>query len=259
MYQTIGIIGGLSPESTANYYLSIVRQHFKHFGNHRYPPIKIASVCYQDYTDWRLNHQWDIIGQNLSQECTNLANAGADFVLISCNAMHKALPFVRSPIPILSIVDVAAATAKSWAIDTLVLTGTQFTMTDGFLGQQLGLQGMTVLTPDIPEQTVIERIIRTELTLGKALPESATVFAQAVQNTMTQNEYQSSSKSCGVLLACTELSMLMPYFPSDLKCLDTASLHAMSAWQIATGQLLPHWQLQQDSNNEPRPGEVVIS
>jgi aspartate racemase len=243
MYQTIGIIGGLSPESTANYYLSIVRQHFKHFGNHRYPPIKIASVCYQDYIDWRLNHQWDVIGKNLTQECTNLANAGADFVLIGCNTMHKALPLVQSPIPILSIVDVAAATAKSCTIDTLILTGTQFTMADGFLGQQLIPHGMTVLTPDVQGQTVIERIIRTELTLGKVVPESAAAFVQVVQDTMGQGEGQSPVKDYGVLLACTELGMLIPHLPSDLRCLDTASLHARSAWQIATGQLLPHWQI----------------
>lgn len=247
MYQTIGIIGGLSPVSTVNYYQFIVQQHFKFFGNHYYPPIKITSVCYQQYTDWRLSHQWDVIAKNLTNEFTALANAGADFVLVACNAMHKAIPLLQSPIPILSIVDVAASEAQRHGIDTLILTGTEFTMTDGFLDQQLRTRGIKVLTPEAKGRAVIERIIRTELTLNIVSPDSATQFAQVVQDTMNQDHSSVPAKRYGVLLACTELGLLIPYLPTDLEYLDTASLHAMSAWEISTGQSPPLWAISNSS------------
>jgi len=243
MHRTIGIVGGLSPESTANYYLSIVRKHYQHFGEHRYPRIKISSVCYQQYTDWRLNNQWDIIAKNLTAECHELANAGADFALIACNAMHKSLPLMQSPIPILSIFDVIAAAAQNLAIDTLVLTGTQFTMTDGFFTKNLEAHGIKVMTPDAQGQAIIERIIRTELTLGTVSQKSAAAFIQAIKDTISPKGSCEKGRNFGVLLACTELGMLIPYLPSDFQYLDTASLHAMSAWKISTGQLSPYWKI----------------
>lgn len=237
MSKTIGILGGLSPESTVSYYQSIIRQHFKFYGNHYYPRIVVISVCYQKYTDLRLNNQWDVIAQNLESEFIRLGEAGADFALVACNTMHKALPIVKSPIPILNIIDVATLESKSMDIKTLVLTGTRFTMTDGFLSKKLQGNNIKVLVPNIKEQDEIERIIRTELTLGKVSSESARIFAEIVQTAIKEDEKQLSDNSYGVLLACTELGMLIPYLPSELKFLDTANLHATWAWKIATGQM----------------------
>lgn len=240
MYKTIGILGGLSPESTVNYYQSIIRQHFQFYQNHYYPRIIIASVCYQKYTDLRLKNQWDIIAKNLESEFIALAEAGADFALLACNTMHKALPMVISPIPILSIIDVSVLESKSLGINKLVLTGTRFTMKNGFLKEKLQSHNLNVITPSIEGQDKIEKIIRTELTLGKVTPESAKIFAGVVQTAIKEdndNDQQVTNNSYGVLLACTELGMLIPYLPSEIKFLDTANLHATFAWKIATGQI----------------------
>lgn len=241
MYQTIGIVGGLSPESTANYYLSISHRHFEHFQDHYYPSIKIASVCRQQYVDWRLKNRWDLIAEDLSKEFCALANAGVSFVLVACNTVHKALPMIQSPVPVLSIVDVAAWEIQQRGIDKLILTGTQFTMSDGFFSQQLSNCGIEVITPNPRSQNIIDRIIKTELTLGKATPESATAFEQVIHETITRESYQTSTHRIGVLLACTELGMLLPYLPPEFNGLDTAELHALSAWKIATNQLPPPW------------------
>lgn len=236
-HKTIGIVGGLSPESTANYYQMIVRQHFEFFADRYYPPIIIKSVSYQQYTDWRLNNQWEVIAEHLTQEFIALANAGADFALVACNTMHKVLPQVQSPIPILSIVDAAAAEAQRLSLNTLILTGTGFTMSDGFLAQQLSPDIPKVLTPDSSGQRVIEKIIRTELTLGKVSQKSVDEFSQVINDTLQGENLHAEAQSCGVLLACTELGMLIPHLPSTLNYIDTAYLHAMSAWKISTGQL----------------------
>ncbi len=241
MPQTIGILGGLSPQSTANYYQSIVRQHFKFYGNQYYPRMVIASVCYQQYADWQRNKQWDVIAKNLEYEFAALAKAGADFALLACNTIHKALPLSRSPIPILNIIDVAAWEAKYLALNTLVLTGSQFTMSDGFLRQRLQTQGINVVVPDTEGKTEIQRIIVTELTTGIVSPESAQKFAQVVQTTIKQQKSQVQINEYGVLLACTELGMLLPYLPSEIRFLDSASLHAISAWKIATEQIAAPW------------------
>ncbi|MEO0836081.1 MAG: amino acid racemase [Cyanobacteria bacterium J06642_3] len=212
MPQTIGIVGGLSPESTVTYYQFIVRQHFKFYGDLYYPRIVIASVCYQQYADWHRNGQWDVMAKNLEFEFTALAKAGADFALIACNTVHKALPLVKSPIPILNIIDVAVTQAQDLAIKTLVLTGSKFTMTDEFLSQRLQTQGINVLVPNKAGKTEIDRIICTELIKGITTSSSATGFAQVVQATIEQ-EHPAQINNYGVLLACTELGMLLPYLP----------------------------------------------
>lgn len=239
MSKTIGILGGLSPESTVSYYQSIIRQHFQFYQNHYYPRIIIASVCYQKYTDLRINNKWNIITKNLEYEFTLLAKAGADFALLGCNTMHKVMPMIKSPIPILSIIDVAGWEAKSLGINKLVLTGTRFTMTDGFLKEKLQFHNIDVIIPSIKGQDEIERIIRSELTQGKVSPSSAKSFAEVVERAIKDdnNNQKITNNSYGVLLACTELGMLIPHLPSEIKFLDTANLHATWAWKIATGQM----------------------
>ena len=241
MPQTIGILGGLSPQSTANYYQSIVGQHFKFYGNQYYPRIIIASVCYQQYADWQRNNQWNVMAKNLEYEFAALANAGADFVLLACNTAHKALPLISSPIPILNIIDVAAWKAKHLLLNTLVLTGSQFTMSDSFLRQRLQSYDIDVVIPDTKGRTEIQRIIISELITGIVSPESAQKFTHIVQTTIKQQKSPVPIEDYGVLLACTELGMLLPYLPSEIRFLDTASLHATAAWKIATEQIAAPW------------------
>lgn len=87
----------MSPQSTANYYQSIVGRHSEFYGDRYYPRIVIVSVCYQQYADWRQNKQWDVMAKNLEYEFVSLAKAGTDFAILACNTAHKALPLISSP------------------------------------------------------------------------------------------------------------------------------------------------------------------
>ena len=181
------------------------------------------------------------MAKNLESEFVALAKAGADFGLLACNTAHKALPLISSPIPILNIIDVAAGKAKHLLLNTLVLTGSQFTMSDEFLRQRLQANDINIVVPDTEGQAEIQRIILTELTIGIVSSESAQKFAHIVQTTIKQQKSQISIDDYGVLLACTELGMLLPYLPPEIQFLDTASLHATSAWKIATEQIAAPW------------------
>src|SRR5438876_11630031 len=110
---TIGIVGGMSPESTVIYYQEIVHRHQLEFHNHTYPRIVITSVSFQQYIEWQHNKAWEEIARGLENEFEKLAAAGADFAILATNTMHKVLPSINSPIPILSILEVVGRYAKT--------------------------------------------------------------------------------------------------------------------------------------------------
>src|SRR5438552_9817793 len=144
---TIGIIGGMSPESTATYYQHIVRRHQNEFHDHSYPRIVIVSVSFQKYVTWQHEGDWDQITGELTGEFQRVAAAGADFAILATNTMHKVLPAIRSPIPVLSILDAVTKYAEKGRIKSIGLTGTKFTMSDGFYAEGLERHGLTVLKP----------------------------------------------------------------------------------------------------------------
>lgn len=112
-------------------------------------------------------------------------------------------------------------------------------MSDRFFSQRLQDYDINAIVPDTEGQTEIQRIIVTELIKGIVSPKSAQNFTRIVQTTIKQ--LQVKINDYGVLLACTELGMLLPYLPSEIRFLDTASLHVTSAWKIATEQIVAPW------------------
>src|SRR5512136_1547668 len=110
MHKRIGILGGMSPESTIEYYQYLTRTYTQRFGDYGYPEIVIFSVSFQPYVDWPNAERWDLVAQGLSQAALRLEAAGADFIIIATNTMHLVLDQVQSSvhIPILSLLDVVA-------------------------------------------------------------------------------------------------------------------------------------------------------
>jgi aspartate racemase len=222
---TIGIVGGMSPESTAIYYEHIVRRHQLEFHNHAYPPIIITSVSFQQYIEWQHQEAWQKIAKGLEQEFGRLAAAGADFAVLATNTMHKVLPSIKTSIPVLSILDIVADYCRRNAVATIALTGTRFTMSDGFYSQGLESQGLKVIIPSTTQQDQIHRIIYEELIAGVVKRESIEAFAKIGQDLT----------ACGaqaVLLGCTELVMLVEN-PTELNTIDSTRLHAEAAWRRA--------------------------
>lgn len=228
----IGIIGGLSPESTVTYYQTIVRRHQEAFHNHAYPRIVITSVCLQQYIDWQHAGKWDRISAELQQEFEAAAAAGADFAILSSNTMHKVLPAISSPIPVLSITDVVSQEAGRLGLTRLALTGTRYVMSDGFYARALEHHGLNVLLPTPEQQETIHRLIYDELISGKVSDQAIDRFGQIARDLMARGAET-------VLLACTELELLTRNGAFPTPTLDTARLHAEYAWEMAVERRLP--------------------
>jgi len=226
---TIGIVGGMSPESTAIYYQHIVRRHQLEFHNHSYPPIIITSVSFQHYIDWQHEEAWQKIAQGLEQEFGRLATAGADFAVLATNTMHKVLPSIESSIPVLSILDVVADHCRRNGLMTIALTGTRFTMSDGFYSRGLESRSLNVITPTESQQAEIHRIIYEELIAGRVLPASIDAFMQ-----IARDLYARGAQT--ILLGCTELVMLVEDNLASLNMIDSTRLHAEAAWRKAVGR-----------------------
>jgi aspartate racemase len=230
-HRTIGIVGGMSPESTVIYYQRIVRRHQSEFQEHNYPRIVIASVSFQKYIDCQHLEAWDEIARGLEKEFRAVAAAGADFAVLATNTMHKVLPSINSPIPVLNIMDVISSRAKEEGIRSVGLTGTKFTMSDGFYAQGLEKRGLRTFIPDPSQQELIHRIIYDELIFGKVEQLSAEKFADIAESLRVKG-------ADAILLGCTELVLLTEENQrfSQIRTIDSTRLHAEAAWEMSVGR-----------------------
>jgi aspartate racemase len=223
---TIGIVGGMSPESTMTYYRLIIRKHETEFHDHSYPRIIISSVSFQRYIDWQHKGDWASIAEALEKEFIAIAAAGADFAVLATNTMHKVLPAIKSSIPVLSIFEVIESFARLHGVKSVGLTGTRFTMADGFYAKELDDRGLRVLIPDEAAQELIHTIIYNELISGKILPSSIGQFEEVARSMLARG-------ADAVLLACTELELLTRGQGNQIRFIDTTKLHAEAAWKAA--------------------------
>jgi aspartate racemase len=226
---TIGIVGGMSPESTVTYYRHIVDRHESEFNDHGYPRIVIASVSFQKFIDWQHEQNWSRIGRELEVEFQKVAAAGADFIILATNTMHKVLPAIRSPVPVLSIIDAVSRFARMKGVRSIGLTGTKFTMSDGFYAEALERLGLKVLTPDTVLQETIHRIIYDELIFGKVNPKSVEEFVRIAQELSTRG-------ADSILLGCTELELLTRTNSAGIEFIDSTRVHADAAWETSIGR-----------------------
>jgi aspartate racemase len=226
--KTIGIVGGMSPESSVLYYQTIVRRHLTERGDHFYPRIVLASVSFGRYIALQHAGDWAEIASGLAGELRAVAAAGADFALFASNTMHKVLPGTHPPLPVLSIFDAVAREAKRLGVTRLGLTGTRFTMADGFYARGLEARGLQVVVPEPAEQDEIHRSIYEELIAGRVLPASRARFGEIALALASRG-------ADAVLLGCTELELLTADASLPMPLLPTAALHAGFAWEIAVG------------------------
>ena len=230
-YKTIGILGGVSPESTITYYRHIVRTYCERYGDHSYPEILIYSVSFQTIMDWQREKMWDKIEKLLTNGIIRLNKGGADFGLIASNTMHFVFDKVqkRSPIPLISIIDATAEKIKKEGIDTVGLLGTAFTMSQAFYKEKLLYSGINMLVPREKEQKYINRVIHKELINGKVVSRSREGFLKIVKSLVDR-------RAQGVILGCTEISLLVRDEDSPVKLFDTTKIHADKALSYAISE-----------------------
>ena len=214
MHGRIGIIGGLSPESTVSYYLHLTRGYVARHGDDGYPEILIYSVNLKTFHDLRAAGRWDAIAEELLRAARALAAAGADFALIATNTMHKVFAEVASA--------ATAGEAQRLGLARLGLLGTSYTMSDGFYHEAMARFGITVLSPPAELRGELHRIIVEELVRGQLEKRSKETYLAAVDCLQAMGAE-------AVILGCTEIPLLLSPDDAAIPLLDTARIHAEAA------------------------------
>lgn len=228
MAKTIGILGGMSPESTIEYYRHITRSYTEKFGDYGYPEIVIFSVSFQPYVDWPAAGAWNLVADGLADAARKLSAAGADFVVIATNTMHKVVDEIRAKvdIPILSLLDVVGDAIDAQGLKTVGLLGTRFTMESTFYQDALAKRGITVVVPDAADRETVNRVIYDELVAGEIRDESRAEYLAIIERLAAQGAQ-------GIILGCTEIPLLVKQADTPLPLFDTTIFHADAALAFA--------------------------
>ncbi|MBN1681884.1 MAG: aspartate/glutamate racemase family protein [Anaerolineae bacterium] len=228
MHKKIGILGGMSPESTIEYYQTITHQYTDRFGDYGYPEILIYSVSFQAYVDWPNQGRWDLVAQDLGRAAQQLEAAGADFILIATNTMHIVFDDVQAAVnvPMLNLLTTVADAIAAQGLTTVGLLGTRFTMEKSFYPDALARRGISVLVPETDDRAVVNRVIYDELVAGQVKDDSRTRFAAIIERLAARGAQ-------GVILGCTEIPLLVSQNDTTLPLFDTTRIHAEAALNLA--------------------------
>lgn len=220
--KTIGIIGGMSYESSIHYYERINNQVNEIAGGLTCAKLIIYNVNFEDIRKLMLNNDWDKIGEELGKIAKILENAGADYIVIATNTMHKLADYVQSQIniPLIHIADCVADKCKKNNVLNIGLLGTKYTMVEDFLKNRLKKNGLTVATPQNEENiNEIDRIIFDELCKDEIKDSSRQYYIDVINDMIKQNNIE------GVILGCTEIEMLIKKDDLDIPIFDTTQSH----------------------------------
>lgn len=226
--KTIGLIGGMSWESTIPYYRIINEEVKNRLGGLHSAKIILYSVEFDEIERCQSSGDWERSGDILGKAAQGLEAAGADFLLICTNTMHKVAPQVASMvhIPIVHIADATADELEKHGIQKVGLLGTKYTMTQDFYKQILIDRGIDVVVPEAADIDVVNNVIFHELCVGELREESRAAF-RGIINDLKRKGAQ------GVILGCTEIGMLIQQADSSLPVFDTTVIHAKRAAEMA--------------------------
>jgi aspartate racemase len=228
MHKTIGMLGGMSPESTVAYYEYITRTYTKRFGDYGYPEVLIYSVSFQPYVDWPEQDRWGLVAEGLSHAARALELAGADFILIATNTMHIVFDKVEASVnvPMLSLLDAVGDAVQGRGLERVGLLGTAFTMEKGFYREALAERKIQVLVPDAQDRERVNDVIYDELVVGEFRDSSRATFARIIDGLAERGAQ-------GVILGCTEIPLLVSEEDAGLPLFDTTVIHADAALRYA--------------------------
>jgi len=225
LMKTIGLLGGMSWESTETYYRLINEGVKKRLGGLHSAKICLYSVDFEEIE--RLQHagDWEGMARILIEAAQRIEAGGADFLLICTNTMHKVAPEIEAQIniPILHIADATAERVRSQGINTVGLLGTNFTMEQKFYtGRLREKYGIEVLIPSAPERQIIHSVIYQELCLGKILAASRSKYLRIINQLAAQGAE-------AIILGCTEIPLLIQQEHTSIPLFDTTEIHAAKA------------------------------
>lgn len=226
--KTIGLLGGMSWESTVSYYQIVNTVVKKRLGGLHSARCLLYSVDFQEIEACQSAGDWEKSAQLLGAAAQNLEKGGADFLVICTNTMHKVAPQIRAmiSIPLLHIAEVTADEILARNMCCVALLGTRYTMEEDFYHGVLRDRGITVLIPDAAERAMINEVIFQELCRGEIREASRRQFLAVMENLARQG-------ARGIILGCTEIGLLVRQEDSTLPLFDTAALHAAAAADLA--------------------------
>ena len=219
--KVIGLIGGMSWESTVTYYQIINEVIKEKLGGFHSAKILLYSVDFHEIEECQSRSEWDKSAEILGKAAQSLEKGGADFILICTNTMHKVANQIQSMIniPIIHIADTTADALIEKNKKTVALLGTKYTMTQDFISSKLEARGIKVLTPSPKDIEIINDVIYNELCLGKIEDNSRKEYLRIIQSLKEKGAE-------GVILGCTEIGLLINQDCCDIPVFDTTIIHA---------------------------------
>jgi aspartate racemase len=227
--KTIGLLGGMSWESTVGYYREINEGVKKALGGLHSAKIAMYSVDFEPIEKLQHEGDWEATATILAEAAQNIQSAGADFLLICTNTMHKVAPQIEKSIeiPLLHIADATAQALVQEGIKTVGLLGTAFTMEQDFYKGRLSEKyGLNVQIPDEEDRKFVHETIYRELCLGEMRANARTEFLRIIDALANQGAE-------GVILGCTEIGMLVNQRDTNVRLFDTTAIHAAKAVEYA--------------------------
>ncbi|ATZ73941.1 aspartate/glutamate racemase [Idiomarina sp. X4] len=227
--RTVGIIGGMSWESTSTYYRRLNQLINERLGGLHSAEILLASVDFAPIEGMQSRGDWDAAGSALVTKAQQLEKAGADSIVIATNTMHKVAPEIEAAvsIPLIHIVDALANHLKKNEIERAGLLGTRFTMQQPFYKERLEKQGIRVLIPNEDDSKTVDNIIFKELCRGQFTDDARKQYLKIIDDL-------SAKGAQGVILGCTEIGLLVQQEHSELPLFDTTEVHcqALVEWML---------------------------
>ncbi|MEG7379098.1 aspartate/glutamate racemase family protein [Bacillus subtilis] len=222
--KTIGLIGGMSWESSAEYYRIINEEIKKKLGGLHSAKCLLYSVDFKEIEHYQSEGAWDQAGAALGEAARSLEKAGADFIVICTNTMHKVIGYIQEmiTIPILHIADATADQITRQGIRSVGLLGTKYTMEQDFYRSRIESHDINVIVPSDEERELINHIIYQELCLGEIKQSSRNMYKKMINHLVDRGAE-------GIILGCTEIGLLVKAEDSEVPLFDTAFIHAQTA------------------------------
>jgi aspartate racemase len=226
--QTIGLIGGITPQSTILYYQVLNDLASKHFGDSHSCKVIINSVDFAEVASLQKQDRWDLLDTLMANAGKSLESAGAKCILICANTMHLTIDAVRNAvsIPVIHIAEATSEPIQHKKLKTVALLGTKYTMEKDFFINILSSFGIKTIVPNLEDRNVIHKIIYSELSKGLLTNASKQAYLQIIEKLVKDGAE-------GVILGCTEIPLLIKQTDVKVPVFDTTTIHATKAFNLA--------------------------
>ncbi|WP_091228526.1 aspartate/glutamate racemase family protein [Microbacterium sp. 3J1] len=229
--KTIGVLGGMSWESSLEWYRLANERVRDLLGGHHSAKIVLDSVDFAEIEAMQAQGDWDAAGQLLADRARALESAGAELLVLCTNTMHLVAEQIQDAvgIPFLHIADVAASAVTSAGLTTVGLLGTAFTMEQPFYAERLAAYGIRTLVPDADDRQAVHSVIYNELVHGVIREQSRQRLAEVIERLIAQGAE-------GIILGCTEIELLVSAADSAVPVFPTTALHVEAAVTLAVAE-----------------------